>query len=69
MYRGQTYYDIYFNNKTKTIHCINHSQERISTMFIDDFDVELFLSNTKTYSHEEALSEMQKEEWRNEGLI
>lgn len=54
----------YNNYRTKTIHCINHSQERISTMFKVGFDVESFLSNTKTYSHEEALSEMQTEEWR-----
>jgi len=56
----------YSNDRTKTIHCINHPSERISATFKTDFDVKSFLSNKKTYSHKEALAEMKKDEWQAE---
>ena len=53
----------YSNDKTKIIRCINHPQERIVSTFIEGFDIQSFLSSTKTYSHQEALEEMKKPEW------
>lgn len=53
----------YSLDKTKVIRCINHSQERIKSIFKDSFDVQSFMLSTKTYTHEEALEEMKKPEW------
>jgi hypothetical protein len=53
----------YSLDKTKVIRCLNHSQERIKSIFKTDFDIESFMLSTKTYTHEEALEEMKKPEW------
>ena len=53
----------YSLDKTKVIRCINHSQERIKAIFKPDFDIESFMLSTNTYTHEEALEEMEKPEW------
>lgn len=53
----------YSLDKTKVIRCLNHSQERIKSIFKPGFDIESFMLSTKTYTHEKALEEMKKPEW------
>ena len=50
-------------DKTKVLRCINHPYERIKSIFKPEFDLDQFMSSTKTYSHEEALGIMNSSEW------
>ena len=53
----------YSNDKTKIIKCINHPQERITSMFKVGFDYQSLLASCETITKEQSLVEMQSPEW------
>tara|TARA_R110000851_G_C12978234_1_gene556091 strand:- start:678 stop:944 length:267 start_codon:yes stop_codon:yes gene_type:complete len=50
-------------NLDKVIFCINHKQEVIDSMFIDDFDYSSFLNNHDILSHQQTKELMATTEW------
>jgi hypothetical protein len=56
----------YSNDQSKIIKCINHPQERITSMFKVGFNYQTLLSTCDTLTKEQSLTKMQLPEWSTE---